>query len=160
MKSFARLMAAAMFLFVGALPSSAWTHVVQGGEAYGGRTVEFLHRVAFFERNRVKVMLREDCWSSCTFYLKLLRQNLLCAKPGTKMVFHQFFWATDLVSDAQGNLMSFKVARVYTGATAARYWLQYPAAARSVILRHSPRGLPPPGKELFIPAKAFGVPEC
>jgi hypothetical protein len=143
-----------------ATSAQSW-YEVKGQEVYGGAIDEFLARVRYFRQNRIKVVIGPECVSACTFYTALLKDNLLCARPGTYLGFH---WFT-LV--AQGYTSDGSEVYVELGALAgirpieySQYFNTYPRHVRQEILRRSPVGLPKPGKELYIPASDLGIPTC
>lgn len=135
-------------------------YIVRGAAAKGGDVAWFFSQITRLRNDRVKAALTDECVSSCTLFTSLLREGLLCAYPGTKLVFHRFFYSKNVQLDAQGNIKSFDVRNYVVGNLASNLWLTYPASIRSVILRYSPAGLPPVGNELKISARELGIPAC
>lgn len=135
-------------------------YIVRGAEARGGNTQYFLNGIKSFRKYRMRVVLPASCLSSCTLYTALLRDDLLCARSDTVLIFHQFFYTKDEEVDAQGRLVSFGVDRYVSGGEKQHLWMTYPISVRRAILSHSPRGLPLVGNELTLPARELGIPAC
>jgi len=136
---------------------------VEGQELDGGMVEDFIKRVKDFRQKNITVVIKGQCQSSCTLYTALLKQGLLCARPGTKMVFHRPYYMTSLSLSENGEIKSF----IFGGYASEkeplvhhRFWTTYPVQVRREILKHSPGGLPGVGREISLPAKAFGIPTC
>jgi len=139
--------------------AGAVEYVVKGAEANGGRASFFLGSIAEYRKKGIRVVLSGTCISSCTLYTALLRDNLVCATPGTKLLFHQYFHVKNEQVDAQGRMVSFDLDRYVEGTERQRIWMKYPRNVRQAILARSP-GLPALGKELSITAQELNIPRC
>lgn len=136
------------------------TYVVRGVESKGGSIEFFLNSVKLFRKSKVKVVLAEDCYSSCTLYSALIRDGLVCARRGVRLIFHKFVYGTDFVIRG-GVATSYRVVGEIRGEAFTRIWQTYPVRVRAAIMAHSPNGgLPPHGRELSIPAATLGIPTC
>ncbi|MBI4087836.1 hypothetical protein HY418_00425 [Candidatus Kaiserbacteria bacterium] len=135
-------------------------HVVTGPERLGGSPYEFLAKMRAYRADGVKVVIGDKCISSCTLYTALLRDDLICAKPGAKFVFHRFVLVDNIKVDGQGRLQSFHIMGPLTGPMAQQLWMTYPYRIRHQIMKRSGIGLPRVGNELTIPARQLGVPTC
>lgn len=118
-------------------PRPSAVYFVQGAESRGGEVRFFLESIALFRRNRVKVVLKDECASSCTLYTSLLQDGLICTRPGTKLVFHEFVHTADMVVEG-GVLRSFK----RTSPVAARSGTGFGAPIRRWCGASSPTGFP------------------
>lgn len=154
-----RFLIAIWFVAAGyTIPAAAGNdYVVPAHELRGGVMDDFIRATGDFKGKKVRVVLSGLCMSSCTLYTALAPQNLVCAKPGTKFVFHRPFRATNIQVDANGGITTLEVTRPSSPATVQRFWMQYPLHVRRAILTASHgRGLPMLGRELTIPAE--GIP--
>lgn len=132
---------------------------VRGPESRGGDIEFFLGSIRLFRESKVKVALEGACASACTLYTALLPDGLVCAAPGTKLVFHEFVYATDMVQEA-GILMAYTAGPPIRGRLWARVWNSYPPAIRRIITTRFPAGrLPPHGQEIAIDASEV-LPTC
>ena len=132
---------------------------VRGPESRGGDIEFFLNSVRLFRQSKVKVVLEGECASSCTLYAALARDGLVCAQPKTKLVFHEFVYASDLVAEG-GLLMGYTAIAPVRGRLWNRIWQSYPAKLRHIITTRFPGGrLPPQGQEIAIDA-AEVLPVC
>lgn len=136
------------------------TRAVTGPAAKGGVVELFMGMITDSKREGIRRELVDECVSSCTLFTNLLKHGLVCARPNTVLVFHQFVIMKDMV--IEGNVLkSYKIASVIRGAAFERIWRKYPPHVRMTIMRRSSNGgLPPHGKELKIPAKDLRIPEC
>ncbi len=133
---------------------------VHGQETHGGLVTDFLGRIEYFEEAKITVVIGGNCGSACTLYTRLLKKGLLCAQPGTKMVFHRPYQMDNIVWDSQGNVKSRTFIGYLPKAEQRRFWLLYPPHVRREIQKHRPEGLPNVGNELTIRAKDLGIPIC
>ena len=140
--------------------AGAGDYVVRGAEAKGGTVSYFLNGLDGFKEKKIRVVLKGTCTSACTLYTALLRDKLLCAKPGTKLVFHQFFYPKNANVDAAGVLHSTDVGHYVSGFERMNLWFTYPPSVRRIIFKHSPSGLPEVGNELVFSAKELNIPPC
>lgn len=157
-KSFGMIIVASLLLFTGQALAEQ-THVVQGPEREGGSPYEFLANVEYFRAHNVRVVVTDRCKSSCTLYTALLRDNLICARPSARFIFHRYVWANDLKVDAQGLIQSYRITGPIIGPEADALWMSYPLSVRKRIMAESPTGLPRHGEELTVPAIEL-VPRC
>lgn len=131
---------------------------ITGHEANGGQVGFFWSQIESIRERKITVVLDKGCYSSCTLYLALLPDGLLCATPGATLYFHQYVAAE---YEAYGGVIdSYRRARPLSLPTWLKIWRTYPANVRRVILRHSPRGLFTTDTYIGIAAKEFGVPTC
>jgi hypothetical protein len=128
--------------------------------AKGGSVEIFMGMIADSKREGIRRELVGECVSSCTLFTNLMKNGLVCARPGTVLVFHQFVIATDLV--IEGNIIkSYKVGSVIRGPEFERIWSKYPYIVKKMLMKRSPNGgLPPHGQELKISADDLGIPGC
>ena len=126
----------------------------------GGPVELFIGMIGDSKREGIRRELVVECVSSCTLFTNLMKDGLVCARPKTVLVFHQFVVATDFV--IEGNVLkSYKIASVVRGAAFKRIWEKYPPHVRMKIMKKSTNGgLPPHGKELKISADDLGIPRC
>lgn len=135
--------------------NAAPQYIVGKQESLGGNAWEYLARIEKFRASKTRVVLPPECWSSCTLYSILLKDGLVCAPPGAKMVFHQFMRKEVRTVGSSGEVTSYYL-NPPTRATLRRTWWAYPAVVRSFM----PRGLPEWGKEITITARQLGIPNC
>jgi hypothetical protein len=135
------------------------SYKVQGPVAKGGVSDTFLGLIRLFRKDRVMVVLykEEGCSSSCTLFTSLLKDGLLCARPGTKLGFHEFV-ETENMQVEGGVLKSYKVKGPVIGFAFLKLWRTYPRHVRAVINKRG--GLPPHDDMMMIPARDLGIPTC
>lgn len=135
------------------------TYYAAGAEASGGEVEPFLKRIASFRKWRVRVALSGKCISSCTLYANLLEDGLLCAAPGTTLVFHQFMRRVPILFGADGQVEVYRLDPP-TADDVRMTWGSFPRAVQRAVLRRSPTGLPDRGQEISVPAREVGIPSC
>lgn len=132
--------------------------VVQGREANGGLVDAYLGTVSLFRKDRTPVVLEKHCFSSCTLYTALLKDGLLCARPGTVLGFHEYVEAEQL-DIVGGTLRSYRVIGPMQGTKLERILRAYPKQVMRAI--EAAGGFPPHhGPLLVLSAKQLGIPTC
>lgn len=139
-------------------------HVVESPENRGGSVTEVLARIEHFRENGTTVILQGECISSCTLYTSLLRDDLLCAMPGTMLVFHQFRGkkgALKVRSDGTLVLDDPELKRLTKHDPLGEDIQEaYPGPVLDRLALVFPKGFPRLGHEQAIPASLLLVPEC
>lgn len=147
------------FILLAGQAVAAQEHVVLGPEQKGGEPQYFYDQIRTFRTDKVRVVIKGACLSSCTLYTVLVSDGLICARPGATFVFHRVMVADQLQIDAQGIIRSYRLVGPLVGPEAGRFWMTYPFEVRHRIMQESPTGLPRWGEELTIPATEL-VPTC
>ena len=151
--------AIAALLFLAGQATAQTDYILNGVERLGGNPYAFLAQVRMYRERDVRVVVKDQCVSSCTLYTSLLPDGLICALPGAKFIFHRFNILSDIKTDPEGHILSFKIDRPLVGEDFTRIWLSYPLSVRKRIIRESPQGIPRWGQELVVPATDL-VPTC
>lgn len=132
--------------------------VVTGAEANGGFVDAFIGSVRLFRQDRVKVELVGHCYSSCTLYTALLKDGLLCARPGTVLGFHQYVDADDMQIEGS-TLRSYRVKSPIRGQRLQKIMRTYPRHVLDIVEQAG--GFPPHTAPLLrISAKRLAIPAC
>lgn len=149
-----------LFLSVSITVSHAsFEHVARldNTERRGGKVTEFIARISQYRATRTLKVLDGYCYSSCTLYLTLMNDGLLCAKPGTALVFHEFVKARETT---QGDIVTYqKVGRI-PAAERRMLWNMYPLHVRQRLSSSWAGGLPEWGNEIIFSARELRVPTC
>lgn len=131
-------------------------YIVGEDESWGGDAEEYLARIEKFRASKIMVMLPKECMSSCTLYILLLKDGLVCTRHhDAQLVFHQFLRVEPRTIDSSGEVTSFYL-NPPTPEDIRKTWWAYPPIVRRLM----PDGLPEWGNELAIPAKKLGIPNC
>ena len=86
-----------------------------------------------------------------------MNDGLLCAKPGTALVFHEFVKARETT---QGDIVTYqKVGRI-PAAERRMLWNMYPLHVRQRLSSSWAGGLPEWGNEIIFSARELRVPTC